>query len=384
MSRSTGPRVLVAHPSPELYGADRVALESVRAFVDAGWTVRTTVDVDGPLCELLRAAGSEVGISAVPVLRRSALTAGGFIRLVWTTVRRSSAMLTELRRFRPDIVYVSTLTVPWWLVIARLTGTRAVCHVHEAEGAVPRIVRAALAAPLMLAHTVIANSAVSRDILVDALPPLGRRIRIVYNGVAGPTSITPVRPVLTGPVRLVLVGRVSPRKGTDVAVAAVALLRERGVDVTLDLVGGVFTGYEWFEEQVRAQCEEADITDRVRWRGVLYNVWPALAEADIALVPSRVEPFGNVAVEAMLAGRPVIVSDTQGLREIVRQGENGERVPPNDPAALAGAVERVVTTWSEVRLRTATVAEDAHRRFALVRYRAEVAAMLGNMIGDSR
>jgi glycosyltransferase involved in cell wall biosynthesis len=49
----------------------------------------------------------------------------------------------------------------------------------------------------------------------------------------------------------------------------------------------------------------------ISFAGIHDSVW-ALAEADIALVPSRCEPFRNVAVEAMLAGRPVVASDVQG------------------------------------------------------------------------
>jgi glycosyltransferase involved in cell wall biosynthesis len=54
------------------------------------------------------------------------------------------------------------------------------------------------------------------------------------------------------------------------------------------------------------------------------------------------EPMGQVAVEAMLAGRAVVVSDVGGLRDIVEQGVSGLRVPAGDPAALAAALDELV------------------------------------------
>ena len=372
----TALRVLVAHPSAELYGSDRVALESVIALAGTNSTVQTVLPTDGPLRALLEAAGSRVSLLDVPVLRKSALSPRGLLGLAVDTVRRTPTMLRELRRSRPDIVYVSTLTVPWWLVLARLTGARVVCHVHEAEEAVPRLVRTALAAPLLLAHTVIANSELSRSVVVRDVPRLRARTVVVYNGVPGPPRWEEARRGLTGAVRLVLAGRVSPRKGTDVAVEAVALLVERGHDVVLDLVGGVFPGYEWFQAEVEATARRLGVAERVRWSGVRPDVWAALADADIALVPSRVEPFGNAAVEAMLAARPVVVGDTQGLREIVRQGENGALAAPGDPVALADAVEATITGWPAALRRAEHARQEAERRFRPDRYRADLLATL--------
>lgn len=367
--RAFSGRALVAHPSAELYGSDRVALESVGALVEAGCEVHTTLTTDGPLRGHLERAGSAVSVVATPVLRKALLSPGGLLRFVGETARRTPEMFRLLRRLRPDLVYVSTVTVPWWLFLARLSGARVVCHVHEAEQSVPRIVRTALAAPLLLAHVVIANSELSRSVVVDDLPWLRRRTSVIYNGVPGPDRAAPARETLTGAVRLVLVGRISPRKGTDVAVSALQLLTERGVDAVLDLVGGVFPGYEWFEREVKELAERSGVADRVRWLGVCSDVWAALADADVVLVPSRVEPFGNAAVEGMLADRPVVVGDTQGLREIVRHEDNGMLAAAGDAVSLADAITAVIADWDTARERAARARVEAAERFGARRYR---------------
>jgi hypothetical protein len=369
-------RVLIVHPSAELYGSDRVALESARAFVEAGWAVEVTLTGDGPLVALLEAAGCAVTLQPAPVLRKSFLSPVGLLRFAARTARCTPAMIRVLRRVRPEVIYVSTVTVPWWLVLGRLGRRRLLVHVHEAEEGLPRVIRLALAAPLLLAHRIIANSAVSRDVVIAALPVLAGRTEVIYNGVPGPDAGSAGRAVLDPPIRLGLVGRVSPRKGTDVAVGALAVLRDRGVTATLDLVGGVFAGYEWFEDDVRRQISDAGLDDAVRWLGVLPDVWAALAEIDIALVPSRVEPFGNAAVEALLAGRPVVAGDTQGLREIVRPGQNGELAEPGEAGALADAIERTVADWPATRVRADITRTEAQERFAPSTYRRRIAAAL--------
>jgi glycosyltransferase involved in cell wall biosynthesis len=73
------------------------------------------------------------------------------------------------------------------------------------------------------------------------------------------------------------------------------------------------------------------------------TVMAAWQRATLGVVPSVWhEPMGQVAVEAMLAGRAVVVSDVGGLRDIVEQGVSGLRVPPGDPAALAAALDELV------------------------------------------
>jgi glycosyltransferase involved in cell wall biosynthesis len=367
-------RILIAHPSAELYGSDRVALESARACAEAGWDVEVTLTDDGPLVGLLQAAGCTVTVQPAPVLRKAYLSPVGLLRFALITARCTAAMIRLLRRARPDVLYVSTVTVPWWLVLGRLRGIRTVVHVHEAEDGVPRAIRFALAAPLLLAHRVIANSAASRDVVTASLPALARRTEVIYNGVPGQASLRSPRETLQRPVRLGLVGRVSPRKGTDVAVAALAVLRDRGVDATLDLVGGVFTGYEWFEDDVRRQVTEAGLDGAVRWLGVLPDVWATLQAVDVVLVPSRVEPFGNAAVEAMLAGRPVVASRTQGLCEIVRPGENGELAEPGEAGSLAEAIERIIADWPGALKRAEAAGIEARERFSPQRYRESIVA----------
>ena len=115
--------------------------------------------------------------------------------------------------------------------------------------------------------------------------------------------------------------------------------RAAGVDATLTLCGSVFPGYEWFEEELRARAEKPDLAGHVHFLGYVASPASQLASADVVLVPSRVEPFGNAAVEGLLARRPLIASRTQGLCEIVKTGQTGLLVDPGSAEQLAAAVQ---------------------------------------------
>ncbi|MFD0685140.1 glycosyltransferase family 4 protein [Actinomadura fibrosa] len=356
--------VVLAHPSPDLYGSDRMLVESVRALVP-DWRVVVTLPADGPLSQALREAGAEIVVLPVPVLRKAYMSPFGLVRLAFAAARALPRAWRLLRRERAAVLYVNTVTIPLWLIAARLARVPALCHVHEAEDGVPGPVRAALSAPLRLARTVVVNSRAS----AAALGGAGRGAQIVYNGVEEPARTVPPRAEPGPPARIALVGRLSPRKGSDVAVKAVRLLRERGYDASLTLVGAIFPGYEWFEEELRTMAGD---DEGVVFAGFRPSVWESFAEADIAIVPSRVEPFGNVAVEAMLAGRPVVASATQGLVEIVEDGENGVLVPPDDPAALADGIARLLDDWDGALAMAKRARDDAARRFGKDRYHSEL------------
>jgi len=106
-------------------------------------------------------------------------------------------------------------------------------------------------------------------------------------------------------------------------------------------------------------------------------VWGALADADVVLIPSQLdEPFGNTAVEAVLAARPVVVSATSGLQEASAGYATAQAVPPADVAAWAAAVERVVRDWPAVAVQVLADAEQARRRHDPAGYRAQVAQLV--------
>lgn len=344
-----GPRrgtVLLAHPGAELYGSDRVLLESASALIEDGWRVVVTVPTDGPLVTELSARGAEVIRCTTPVLRKSALRPLGMLRLLGTAAAGFVSGLRLLSRERPRVLYVNTMTIPLWQLLGRLRGIPVLCHVHEGEASAGRILRSVLTLPLLLSRAIVANSHFSADILTDSFPRLGALVTVVYNGIPGPPDPRPARKHLTGPVHLTYVGRLSPRKGVDVAIDALALLTDRGVNAQLDVVGATFPGYEWYERQLHEQVKQKQLDGQVRFHGFQTCIWDLVTAGDVVVVPSRTdEPFGDTAVEAILSGRPVIASATSGLLEATAGYLTAKTVAPGSALALADALQFEIENW---------------------------------------
>ncbi|HCX85641.1 MAG TPA: glycosyl transferase family 1 [Micrococcales bacterium] len=368
--------VVVAHPSPDLYGSDLQLLETVTAFVDDGWDVMVVLPKDGPLEHLLRQRGARVIVAPFPVVSRSLFRPQELLRFVLRSAQALVRAHQLLRKVRPAAVWVNTLTVPVWLAAAAsMSRTPSVIHVHEAEEDAPRAIRLALTLPTLLARAVVVNSRAAGRALTDVLPVVRARLTLVYNGVPqseeGPGS--PPAPH-GGAHRLALVGRLSPRKGTDLALDAVAILRAQGFEVHLDLFGAVFPGYEWYEDDLRERASRPDLRGAVTFHGYVRPV--SLAMADVVLVPSRVEPFGNVAVEAQLAWRPLVVSAVQGLTEIVDDRVTGLHFRPGSPEDLARAVAQLLEDRDLARRLAVAGHDRAVSSFSVARYHAGIARVL--------
>jgi D-inositol-3-phosphate glycosyltransferase len=142
---------------------------------------------------------------------------------------------------------------------------------------------------------------------------------------------------------LLFVGRIQPLKGLDVAVRALAELRDRGA--VLVAVGGP-SGLEGEVEaaKVRLLAEELGVEDRIRWVAPQphYMLSTYYRAADVVLVPSRSESFGLVALEAAACGTPVVAAAVGGLRTLVDDGRTGFLIESRDPDAFASATDELL------------------------------------------
>lgn len=139
----------------------------------------------------------------------------------------------------------------------------------------------------------------------------------------------------SGKLRLLYVGNILPHKGLDVLVRAVAMLKDE--DVSLDVVGA--PADRSFFRKVERTVRKEGLGDRIAFHGYVPRsaLDEMLEDGHVLVAPSFHEGYGITCVEACCHGVPVIASDVGGLKETVPP-EVGYRVPPGDPAALAGRI----------------------------------------------
>ena len=366
-----GRTIVAVHPHADLYGSDRMFLESVATVAPDALVV---LPKDGPLVDALEDRNLTYEIKEFPVLRKVELRTPWKAILFLLQFLRSVATLTWwLRSRKTSVLYVSTVAAPEWLVAGRISGARVVCHVHESEPDMSRLTSALLLWPLLAAHLVIANS---EDSLAWIRSSLGeraaRRSQVIHNGVREPSPAGATRAEPQSSARsIVVVGRLAARKGQDTAIAATALVRRAGFDVRLTLVGDGYPGYEDYVDGLRALAASEGVWDVTDFAG-FQDPAQYVAEADVVLVPSRVEPFGLVAVEALLLGRPVVASRVGGLPEIISDHRTGLLVDADTPQAMADAIIHLLSDPATAAALGLAGQADARARFSMEAYSASL------------
>jgi len=202
------------------------------------------------------------------------------------------------------------------------------------------------------ADRIVASNPVERADLAWHVKADPARVAIIPCGVdtelfrPGDPRLARARLGIAGERVLLFVGRLTPIKGLETLLRALAVLAtEAPTDrpVRLVVVGGE-RGDTGDAGDFRRLTRELGVEGRVDFRGpqpqdVLPDYYRA---ADLCLMPSRYESFGMVALEAMACGVPVVASRVGGLAVTVQDGVTGLLVPEGDPGALVGAVRRLL------------------------------------------
>lgn len=136
-------------------------------------------------------------------------------------------------------------------------------------------------------------------------------------------------------------GRLEVGKGVVALVEAVPEIVRAFPHARFVFVGADKNG---MQRKLTESLERAGVAQHVEFAGhvTFEKIVSYYQSGTVCVVPSHYESFGNVALEAMACGKPVVASNTGGLTEIVRDGETGLLVPPQDPAALANAIKTVL------------------------------------------
>jgi glycogen(starch) synthase len=174
----------------------------------------------------------------------------------------------------------------------------------------------------------------------DGVAP--ERVHVIGSGVtAAAFAGEPQDPLpASGRPRIVYVGRLAPQKGVETLIDAVALMRTPAAHV---LVVGDGPHRRTIETAIRRH----GLADRVRITGFRPHreIPPILRHADVFCLPSRYEELGSALLEAMQAGLPIVASDVGGIPDAL--GPAGRLVPAGDPAALAAALDALLTDHAE-------------------------------------
>ena len=151
------------------------------------------------------------------------------------------------------------------------------------------------------------------------------------------------------PLHVGYVGIITPNKMQDVLVDAIKLLRDRGRNVRLTLVGDV--QYEWYHQKIKDKVREYCLENLVVIKpGIPYEAVPDfMYTLDCYVCPSKIETLPLNILEAMGAGLPIVATRVGGIPDLVCVGDNGELVHVGSSVEIANAIEKILVGKSVVK-----------------------------------
>lgn len=281
----------------------------------------------------------EDGIRTLRVYyRKSPIPKTSYLVYLWSMFQAFSRLMKE--GFRPDVIHahIYSAGVPAVLIGKRY---RIPVVITEQFTGFPRgLVRGLERLKAKFAFERAAVVCPVSDYLRKHIEQLGIKARfqvipnVVDTSLFFPPDASPLRP--DGKKRLLTVALLTPKKGIPYLLEALARLKEKRADFVLDIVGDGPNKQEY--EQL---TETLGLSDVVQFHGLLQTkpeVAKFMRQCDIFVLPSLVETFGAVLIEAIACGKPVVATDSGGPKEIITD-EVGRLVPPGDPDALAKALD---------------------------------------------
>ncbi|MCU6791298.1 glycosyltransferase family 4 protein [Paenibacillus sp. WQ 127069] len=233
-------------------------------------------------------------------------------------------------------------------VAAKLAGIPLIWHIRDHIGEPylkPVVAKAIRLLSRILPNGVIANS----NSTLNALKlPKSKKTLVVYSSFAKAINPIPSVTVLKPKFTVLLVGRLAEWKGQHILLeAARSFLPDQHVQFWL--AGDALFGEDAYKEELIRQIEVYGLTN-VTLLGHVEHIQELMQQADLLVHTSITpEPFGQVIVEGMAAGLPVIASNEGGPTETVVHGETGLLITPGDPALLARSIRELLGNPEERR-----------------------------------
>lgn len=353
-------RILFVSHSSRLEGAELTLVTLAKKLKDAGYQVYVICPSRGKLVKKL----NEYNIKSFVVFMhrwvysRSYLNksvAIGHLGLNKLLLRHQKEKLKKLMadKIKPDVLINNTITINQAVLAAEELGVPVIWYIHEILDAGSFMKKLNLPyseiAEFVTTHSdkIVFDSHMTQNIFEEKLSQgehrqkLDKIKHILYAIVDFEDRKTSKDVVETikddKEFSIGVIGSIFPEKGQLVALKAFRQVAEEFPSAVLKFAGSVKD--KRYFTQLKNFIKRHELMHRVRFYGYIDNIKDfILRETQLIIVPSIYEPFGRIALEAIMLGVPVIASDTGGLREIIKSGQNGILVKPGAADDLASAL----------------------------------------------
>jgi len=340
--------ILFIHQSAELYGSDKTLLYLVANLDKNKFFPIVILPNEGPLKIELEKENVKVIIAPVLKLYRKMFTPSNLLKFSKDYFKGIKTIKSIRKEYKIDFIYSNTLAVLLGFFFCFFHKTKHIWHVHEI-----------IESPKFFTKffRYFLNNPTNRVLIYNSFATCkfwnckGNN-QVIWNGIAAFPEIEEEekavirKTILTTDNEIVfaLVGRISRWKGQMLLLEAFNKLVKTHQNIRLVYIGSTPPNQEHFLDSLKDKIKNYDLIQKVNiipFQDNIHQFWQCI---DIAVVSStEPEPFGMVAIEAMMAKKPVIAANHGGLTEIVVNNETGFLVEPNNKDALKDALEKLIT-----------------------------------------
>jgi glycosyltransferase involved in cell wall biosynthesis len=344
--------ILFIHQSAELYGSDKTLLLLLKHIDKTRFYPVVVLPNEGPLKSELDKENIKVVIAPVLKVYRKMFTPQNILKFVKDIKKGVDALDILNKQHHFDIVYSNTLAVLLGIIYAKKRKIKHLWHVHEII-VHPKVIASIFPKILMrYSNLVICNSNATQNNLTVRIPELKSKTKVIYNGVELNSENKAVAQKTDfgfneTDIIITLVGRISRLKGHKLLLDVFTNHLIKNENIKLLFVGSPVEGQEQYLDEIQNSINRNKLQTKVKTLPFLNDLNGIWSITDIAIMPStEAESFGLVAVEAMLAKKPVVASDLGGLSEIVINNKTGFLFDPNSKEALSEALFKLIESPS--------------------------------------
>lgn len=325
-------KILAFSHDSGLYGTQRSLLTLLLGLKEKGHHIRLCSPTSGLIIDEAKRWGLDNRIVPFPLPKLG-------LRHLWQfavlTHRGSAKILYEVESFQPDVILFNTVACLSPAIILRNHKTRKIWSVRETT-ILRALVSYAIAA---LSDLSVANC----HFIAGQYPILQKKnhLRTVVNGIfaeamgEGSTQVE-IHGSNRGK-RVLFAGSLVPHKGVGTLLHGAKIALERGCDFHLDIFG---EGRLF--EQIQGFIRKHRLCEKVHLKGFVPDIRTEVAQTDVVIIPSTVEPFPRIGLEAMAFGKPIIGSAVGGIPEQVVDGKTGFLVKPGAADDLADKLAKLL------------------------------------------
>jgi glycosyltransferase involved in cell wall biosynthesis len=362
-------KVLFVQYEANMWGTSKSLLTLIDGLQAQGHTAAVCLAQAGPLQQEL--CHREVAVAVVPqypwlISEHTPTWRRVTSCLKHALVTPSRQALDFCRGFEPTLIHTNTIKTTLGAWLARRTRVPHIWHVRSYPSG-RHSLNMKLTWGNRLSQQYLWSHSDHRVFISDSLRCHFRNAiddpqsSVIYNGVCSIDDIaTTYTPLEIHGFRLLFVGRIDTFKDPFIAVQAVAALKQRGLYISLRIVG---TGPEDMLARLTSCIKENDVLDRVDMVGYLNDPLQAMREADVLVMPSRHDAFGRVIAEAMATGTVPIVADSPVNQELICHGTDGLIFSPYTPEALAQQILHLVQDRDQYRKLAMNAIQKARSQF---------------------